>query len=297
MAFYYREGIGVAADPEAAAMWERRFIARLEELAEAGYLKETGFLESFYRAGYATEVNRQRAAYWRRRIDETRLRRAKAGDVESMLALVEVRRSELLGRELVVCQDPTCPIPTDHFIEPVVSDRVDWLQRAVDAGSAEAMVLRGRVLELKGTRGHLTEAAALYRRAAELGHGEAMGRLGVCYRTGRGVERDDAAAFEWWMRGAERGDPGAIVSVGDAFQFGIGVEGDFAAAAEWYHRAARAIDATGCLRLGECYEHGRGVEQDLDEAAYWYDWAIKYCFDEDDPLAEAEAAYERVTNR
>lgn len=48
----------------------------------------------------------------------------------------------------------------------------------------------------------LEEALELYRKAAEKGHDDAMGRLAELYRLGRGIERDKAKAKEWRKKAA-----------------------------------------------------------------------------------------------
>jgi hypothetical protein len=50
------------------------------------------------------------------------------------------------------------------------------------------------------------KAAEFYRRAAEMGVGQAAYYLGNLYRDGRGVARDREAAYRWYRRAAEQGD-------------------------------------------------------------------------------------------
>jgi TPR repeat protein len=50
------------------------------------------------------------------------------------------------------------------------------------------------------------KAAEFYRRAAELGVGQAAYYLGNLYRDGRGVPRDREAAYQWYRKAAEQGD-------------------------------------------------------------------------------------------
>ena len=43
------------------------------------------------------------------------------------------------------------------------------------------------------------------RQAAEQGHADAQGILGIMYALGRGVAKDDAEAWRWMLKAAERG--------------------------------------------------------------------------------------------
>lgn len=85
---------------------------------------------------------------------------------------------------------------------------VRHLDAAVAAGNAEAMLQRG-YLHLRGEGGAVNpaEAAALWLRAARLGHSGAMTRLGMAYQSGLGVKRDPALAREWLQKAAAKGDP------------------------------------------------------------------------------------------
>ena len=72
-----------------------------------------------------------------------------------------------------------------------------------------------------------------------------MALLGWCYKCGKGVEKDDAQAYEWYRKSAEAGD------------------------------------AVGMGFLGLCYEHGTGVEKDEAQAQYWKQRAIEAGWEED----------------
>ena len=82
-----------------------------------------------------------------------------------------------------------------------------------------------------------------YREAATAGEVLAQLSLGLMYRTGRGVPRDDAEAVRWFRAVADRGF--AIGQINLAFMYldGLGVERDDAKAAALLMRAATlAVD-------------------------------------------------------
>ena len=50
---------------------------------------------------------------------------------------------------------------------------------------------------------------------------------------------------------------------------GVGVDKDIAAAFDYYKRAAQGGHLHGKSRLGNCYYNGRGVERDVPKAVPW----------------------------
>ncbi len=61
-------------------------------------------------------------------------------------------------------------------------------------------------------RGDYAEALRWFRKAADLGNANAMENIGMLYRTGQGVIRDDAEALRWWRKAADLGDANAMNS-------------------------------------------------------------------------------------
>ena len=71
------------------------------------------------------------------------------------------------------------------------------------------------------------EAVLLVRAAAEQGYVLAQVEIAVCYYEGRGVEIDDAKAFEWFRKAALQGDADSQFNVGRMFEYGVGVTQNF----------------------------------------------------------------------
>ena len=78
------------------------------------------------------------------------------------------------------------------------------------------------------------------------------------------------AGAEDCRKAAEQGDAKSQYELGKCYEFGKGVEKDQAKAVEWYQKAAEKGDATGQLAIGLCYEIGKGVEKDPAKAVEWY---------------------------
>lgn len=108
------------------------------------------------------------------------------------------------------------------------------------------------------------------RLSAEQGDARAQCNLGVCYRYGTGVEKDEEEAVRLYRLAAEQGDACAQCNLGYCYDEGIWVEKDEEEAVKWYRLSAEQGYARGQCNLGYCYENGTGVNKDENEAAIWY---------------------------
>ena len=116
-----------------------------------------------------------------------------------------------------------------------------------------------------------SEAAELFRRAAERGLPVAQNNLGALYDTGRGVPQDRTKAANWYRTAAEAGDPLGQANLARFYYKGAGgLPLDHGEAAKWWRRAAEAGDADSQYCLAQVYSFGEGVPQDHAEAMKWY---------------------------
>jgi TPR repeat protein len=130
-----------------------------------------------------------------------------------------------------------------------------------------------------------TEAARLYRLAAEQGHAVAQNNLGWFYANGFGVTQDFDEASHWFKKSAAQGNSRARVNLGwladkvfdveyqtaKKYQKGDGVPKDAVEAFNWMQKAAQSdLESTkvndALYELGLMYEKGDGVKADLTEA-------------------------------
>jgi len=72
--------------------------------------------------------------------------------------------------------------------------------------------------------------------------------------------------YRWFRAAAEQGDPYAQFNLGLLYKKGDGVARDDALAATWLRLAAKQGLAFAQNHLGAMYYNGRGVEQDDHEA-------------------------------
>lgn len=87
------------------------------------------------------------------------------------------------------------------------------------------------------------EAAALYRRDAEMGVVAAQVNLAFLYMDGQGVAQDYKQAATWFTRAAERGNREAQQNLGILCREGKGVAQDYAEAYKWFLIAGAPNDA------------------------------------------------------
>lgn len=143
-----------------------------------------------------------------------------------------------------------------------------WLAVAADQGaSAEASHLLAHLYEtgLGGKRDAVL-AARYYAQAAEAGRGESAHRLGVLYRLGSGVEKDATRAAAMFARALDLGVAKAAVNLGDLHFLGLGVARDHARAFALYAQAADQGVPWGLCRQSAMLRFGEGVAVDHRQA-------------------------------
>lgn len=118
------------------------------------------------------------------------------------------------------------------------------------------------------------KAAELWRPLAENGDAEAQYSLGTLYAEGKGVEQNDATAFQWFERAANQGVAAAQYNLGASYATGAGIGKSDVDAARWFRRAADQGMAFAQLNLGLLYAAGNGVPQDDVEAYKWLELAF-----------------------
>ena len=90
-----------------------------------------------------------------------------------------------------------------------------------------------------------------HEKAAAQGYTQTQHNLGVCYYNGRGVEKDEQKAVEWYQKAAEQGYAQAQKNLGVCYRHGTGIEKDEQKAVEWYQKAADQghVRARSCLHI------------------------------------------------
>ncbi|MGB8098161.1 MAG: tetratricopeptide repeat protein, partial [Terracidiphilus sp.] len=152
-------------------------------------------------------------------------------------------------------------------------------------------------LQTRGSADSLFKLALMFRRrkqydkslnflqralAVESQHLEAMTWLGVAYNGGRGVERDEVRAIQYFRDAADRGHAHAQFCLGNCYAQGDGVKKNLQEAASWYRRAAEQGDEGAQWELALLLYHGTDGCEDEDaalknrkEAALWFQKAAE----------------------
>ena len=152
-----------------------------------------------------------------------------------------------------------------------VSASFDLLSEAAELGHAEALLKLGvRFEEGHGVAKDAGKAFEMFSKAAEKGSVVGRFNLAVCFEVGAGVEKDEKKAVELYKAGVEDGDVNSMNNLGVCFEEGIGVDVDAARAVALYVQAGTNGDGDAKFNLAECYENGVGVEKDLGKALELY---------------------------
>jgi TPR repeat protein len=151
-----------------------------------------------------------------------------------------------------------------------------FLGEEAAAGDPHAQAVLGNFFALAG---HFSDAAKLYRQAADQGDASAEGSLGELYRQGEGVTQDFLEAYKWSRAAADQGDPLGEFTVAGLNLLGQGRPVDHREAAKWARLAAEqdcakrsripAVCARAQAVLGAAYLLGIGVPQNYVLAHMW----------------------------
>ena len=86
-----------------------------------------------------------------------------------------------------------------------------------------------------------SEAARLYRKAAEQGLASAQIQLAHSYRVGSGVGKDDREAARWFLKAAEQGHTLALFNLGKMYNKDEDIPRDVVQAYKWFHLSFRVL--------------------------------------------------------
>jgi hypothetical protein len=115
---------------------------------------------------------------------------------------------------------------------------------------------------------------ALQSRAAQ-GDARAQNDLALTYESGRGVQVDYTQAAKLYRQAADQGLSVAETNMGRIYAVGQVVPRDYAEAMKWFRKAAAQGDGAAMNNIGRVYGEGDGVAQDNIEALKWLYLAAK----------------------
>ena len=242
-----------------------------EKAAEGGDAQAQKWLAEFYEFGEVVEEDLKAA--------ESLYGRAVAGgDAGAREGLARVRRKLSGGAD---DQKPETRVSeeaarTNVRLAHECRMRQDWLSalsyaRMADQSDSETQYVLGVCLKSGiGVDRDTAQALALLTRAALAGHADAMLLLGDMYRLGDGVVQDYGSSKTWYEKVVSIGNLAGLVGLGGLYADGLGVNRDPSRAFAMYRRVADTGNAQAQSLLGQCYLSGFGVRKDIDAAVEWF---------------------------
>jgi tetratricopeptide (TPR) repeat protein len=115
------------------------------------------------------------------------------------------------------------------------------------------------------------EATRWFLKSAEQDYPPAEGAYGLWIK-----ESNRAVGERWMLRAAEHGDASTQLWLGVAYEDDWFGTVDNELALKWYRKAAESGEPDAQVVLGEKYEDGEGVEQNYELAAKWYRKAAEH---------------------
>ena len=90
------------------------------------------------------------------------------------------------------------------------------------------------------------------------------------YANGRGVDKDEVLALDWYKKAADQGLADAQYAMSYAYRKGAGVAPSETEALKWLRKAAEQNHPESMFHLGNAYVDGLGVDKDEMRALSWY---------------------------
>jgi tetratricopeptide (TPR) repeat protein len=149
-----------------------------------------------------------------------------------------------------------------------------WYKRAVALGSSWAMNRMGMMFRdgLGVTRNDV-EAVKLFQAAAAKGNEYAMANLGIMYQTGRGIAVNVVEAERLYDKAGKTAKSDVLYNIAHLFYTGKEIPKDYVHAMQFYALGAAKGDPKAMNTIGIMYESGYGVKQDYKKAIEWYEKA------------------------
>ena len=188
-------------------------------------------------------------------------------------------REELLNEweNIKKIRDPHNQVPSkdkhhESRSEPHLENRSGTVQHdEVEIDNPENQYIVGMRYKL-GIGVEKNEAAGIewFIKAANQGGVEAQAILGMMYIIGKGVEKDDIKGTAWCRKAAEQGHVECQFIMGLLCTTGEAFEKDQAQAEAWLLKAAHKGHAKAQAELGKLYDQGNEEIKNLVKAVDWY---------------------------
>ena len=91
-------------------------------------------------------------------------------------------------------------------------------------------------------------------------------KLGILYKNGYGVFKDDSLAYSFFKEAAEYGNAKAMFQLGQMYELGEGCTKNYGIALTYYKKSAQRENTQALLKLAILYYEGKIVSQDKNKA-------------------------------
>lgn len=119
-----------------------------------------------------------------------------------------------------------------------------------------------------------SEAAKLYRQAADQDSAAGMFGLALCYNASAfWSDANPTEAAKWTAKAAHKGHAEAQAKLGELYSNGSGVPKDLSEAVKWFRAAAEQDHGYAQIQMGKCLEQGLGIPKNFEQALKWYEKA------------------------
>ena len=148
-------------------------------------------------------------------------------------------------------------------VEQNLKEAFKWFQEAAKQGHPDSQEMAGLMLfEGKGVRQDYGQALKWFLQAAEQGISKANQMVAAMFNAKMGVAQNEAKVLEWELQElAQAGSPESKYRMGMVFREGWSVEKNEEKAFEWFHKAAMEQYAPAQLQTGLMFMEGTGVAQ------------------------------------
>jgi tetratricopeptide (TPR) repeat protein len=153
-------------------------------------------------------------------------------------------------------------------------EKTDWLSQIT---AAQIYRTAGDIRGLKSYmligdyESNIPKAIKYSELAAENGSVMAMEYLGIRLSD---EKKYDKALF-WYKKAAELGYGSAMARIGDMYSEGYGVKVDHLEAKKWFYSSIKRNSVLGSSNLGYVFYFGTGVKQNLDSAKFYFEITSK----------------------
>jgi len=149
--------------------------------------------------------------------------------------------------------------------------KINELQKQVNEGNVNAMKeLADYYFENGMSYKEQCLAFDNYTKAYKKGDIEALYKLGLCYRRGKGTKQNLKEAYNCFIKAASNKNIEAIKNLYEFYEKGLFVQKNINDAVYWLSKAAELGDVESQCRLGKCFIDGYGTEKSNEKAAYWF---------------------------